>query len=101
MKIYHYREHVEDVNTSPVLVTGEYLGFSFTENDPLNANNSIQPAYTTTVAPPTIPEGKIAVWENNAWTIQVRPDPPPTPPDLTMDPPVGSELWKQINNIQF
>lgn len=79
MKIYHYREPVIDSSIVPVPVTGEYLGSGFADPDPREEGSWIIPAYATTVEPPTIPDGKIAVWSGSSWSLEVRPEPPPPP----------------------
>lgn len=58
MNIYHYSG-----------TTGEYLGTSVADADPLTPNAFLIPACSTTVEPPTAPAGQVAVFSNNQWAL--------------------------------
>jgi len=48
--------------------TGQYLFQETCQIDPIDGG-TLMPANSTLTAPPSsIDEGKVAVWENNAWT---------------------------------
>lgn len=47
--------------------TGEYLGGSPANLDPLDRGRHVLPAHATFVAPPTVPEGFSAVWDGESW----------------------------------
>jgi hypothetical protein len=56
MKIYHYDQS-----------TGEYLGSSDTDIDPVSQQPMI-PAWATATAPPTLSVNQRALWINGAWS---------------------------------
>lgn len=57
MNIYHY--HPE---------TGEYLGSSSAETDPLDPSRVLVPAFATTTEPPAVEEGFSRVFADGEWT---------------------------------
>lgn len=57
MDIHHY--HFE---------TGEYLGVSLADTDPLDPSRSLIPAFATELEPPVAQEGHARVFNANAWS---------------------------------
>ena len=47
--------------------TDEYLGESVADQDPLDKDNWLVPAYATTIEPPVQQDGKIRVFVNGVW----------------------------------
>jgi hypothetical protein len=58
MTIYHYDNE-----------TGEYTGNSEAKESPLEPGVFLIPANATSVKVPTVPAGKVAVFDNGAWTL--------------------------------
>lgn len=58
MKIYNYHPH-----------TGEYLGPSTADPDPLVPNNWLIPAAATTVIPPELGNQEVAVFDGTNWSV--------------------------------
>ena len=56
MQIFHYDR-----------VTGEFRGEATARIDPLDPERSLIPANATTVAPPSVPSGHVAVFDGEAW----------------------------------
>lgn len=67
MNIYHY--HPE---------TGEYLGSSIADTDPLDASHILVPAFATTTEPPEVQEGFYRAFIGGEW-VQVEIPPLPEP----------------------
>lgn len=65
MKVYNYNP-----------ITKEYGGESIADESPLEPGVFLIPAAATTVKPPTIPQGRRAVWINNSWSIELIPPAP-------------------------
>lgn len=49
--------------------TGEYLGSSAADADPVNAGEYLMPAFCTQTAPPAAGEHETAVWQAGAWAL--------------------------------
>lgn len=76
MQIYHYDPG-----------TGLLVGSGVADPSPREPGVWLVPAYATAVAPPAIPEGKVAVWGGSSWSLITAPPPnappPETPEELT------------------
>lgn len=57
--------------------TGIYLGPCLADKSPLEPEVFLIPAHATKIEPPAITDGKIAVFNNDNWTIQNLPTIPP------------------------
>lgn len=68
MQIHHYHQE-----------TGEYVGSSEADRDPLEPVRFLIPASATTDAPPAPGAGQFAAREGGAWVIKTRPAPAPEP----------------------
>lgn len=75
MKIYNYHPQ-----------TNVFIGTGFADQDPLEENNFLIPAYATTVEPPSFGPDSQAVFENGGWRIESIPKPEaekqPTPEEI-------------------
>ena len=49
-------------------VTGEYLGTTTADPNPVEPGEYLMPAFTTTVQPPVPAEGHKAIWQSDVWT---------------------------------
>jgi hypothetical protein len=49
-------------------ITGEYLGVTVADSDPLALGQYLLPAFTTEVQPPIPAEGHKAIWQSGVWT---------------------------------
>ena len=58
-----------------------FLGEVDLDADPLRPGEFLVPAFSTTEAPPAVPEGQRAVWTGSAWT----PEPIPSLPEPDLD----------------
>lgn len=58
MEIYHYHP-----------LTGEYVGSSPANPDPLEPGRFVIPAHATDVAPAAVSAGETAVWGDGAWRV--------------------------------
>jgi hypothetical protein len=68
MKIFHYHPD-----------TGELLGEGIADESPLEPGVWLVPASATALEPPTAPEGEVAVFVNDSWTLQPIPTDDSTP----------------------
>ena len=50
-------------------VSREYLGYSEADESPLEPGEFLIPANATSVEPPAVPEGKVAVWNSVDWSV--------------------------------
>lgn len=79
MRIYHH--HPE---------TGEYLGESIAQPDPLEPGRWLIPAHATTDEPPAVPDGKRARRVADAWALEDKPEPPALLPQN--EPPSAAQV---------
>jgi hypothetical protein len=49
-------------------ITGEYLGATTADSDPLSPGEYLLPAFSTDVQPPVPAEGHRAIWQSGVWT---------------------------------
>lgn len=50
-------------------MSGEYVGCSLADRDPLEADSWLIPAHACTEKPPVCKVNEVAVWDNLKWTI--------------------------------
>ena len=79
MKIYHYHPD-----------TGNFAGIGIADQDPLDKNNYLIPAYSTTEAPHEVADGHFirfvdGVWQLVAFPAPVVEEPPPPKTSLELD----------------
>ena len=67
MNVYHFNPE-----------TGEFLGSSVADTDPLDPSHVLVPAFSTDIPPPEEEEGYYRVFANGEW-VQVEIPPPPEP----------------------
>lgn len=89
MKIYNYDSH-----------TGQYVGESFADQDPLVQGNWLVPAHATTIEPLQPQEDKLVCFENGIWFYK---DIPVKPLESQLEPykPSVEEVrrfWYQVES---
>ena len=82
MKIYH-------VNPD----TGLFIGAGDARPDPMEPGQYLVPAHATTTAPPKAGKGKVAMFDDGAWTVIDEPPPvdmtTPSETDGPLDPVIA------------
>jgi len=61
------------------LSSGIFIGTDKAQESPRRPGEFLMPKNSTEVAPPEIPEGKLARWSGSEWTLEDIPAPPPEP----------------------
>lgn len=76
MKVYNYDPE-----------TGIYINEGIADESPLEEGVWLIPAHATEIAPPSVPEGKVAVWKDGSWSVETAPaKPEPIKPNPVPEP---------------
>jgi len=81
MNIYHYTAD-----------NGIFHSKGLADESPLEPGVYLIPAYATTVAPPVVSDPEIAVFKDEAWSVEVLPPPPEPEPESSFEPIPRVEL---------
>lgn len=72
---------------------GYYVGETVADESPLEPGVFLIPAGCITTPPPSIPEGRLAKWENGVWLLEAIPT-PESEPEQGLPPPAPYILSK-------
>jgi hypothetical protein len=83
-------------------VTGDFLGATKADPNPIVPGDWLIPAFATATVPPVVAEGEVIIWNGEAWSVQLQPPPlavepetpPPVLPPVEPPPPTDVSFWQ-------